>query len=139
MTRIILVISFMFIAVDFSHAKDRQVQLPESEWVKLLAFVDSCKKNQAHDKEEIQLLIKLKGENEKLITLSKQHVALLDESNLNRENIELSLTKIIGEKEIEVAQAQQELKKEKRYSRYKSEIGIPAAVIIGAVLMWVVN
>lgn len=122
------------IIVEPDSKQQRKVQLPESEWVKLLAFVDSCKQNKAHDQQEIQLLVKLKGENEKLITLNKQHIALLDEAQMNRQNIEETLTKIIGEKEIQLVEKDAELKKEKRYSRYKSEMGIPAAVIMSVVL-----
>src|SRR5574343_76602 len=106
----------------------KEVHLPESEWVKLLAYVDACKKNKAHDAEERGLLLQLKGNHEETIRVLKADLALRDGVDLNREEIEKKLTAIIGEKELQLAETEREVAKEKRYSRYKSEMGIPTSI-----------
>lgn len=118
--------------VSSAGAEDR-VSLPQSEFVKLMAFIDHSKKTGANKDEQLTLCMQGKDGRDRQIVLQKQEIVKLEEAIKKSEDIELKMGEFIRDQDTLMEKITTQQKQERRLSRYKTEF-----IVLAGVITWLV-
>ncbi len=107
----------------------KQVVMPYDDFLQIIAKVEHSEKLKNKAIAENGVLIKLKGEHEGIIKIQAEQIAACEQIVQSQDRLRLTDAEIEGA-------IRQELRKERRLSRYKSELVLMGVVAIG---LWVFN
>lgn len=130
------VLSIMLTVLLFEVAEAKQVVTDYDDFLRIIAKVEHSEKLKNQAMAEKGVLLKLKDEQGSIIKVQADQIKACEAIVYEQEKLGATQDQLSRAVEAELRKAQQELAREKRLSRYKSEAFWMGVVAIG---LWVMN